>query len=144
AGRNRVTAPRMLATRSKAVGRWDLCSPGGVRVPPSRTFLRPPPPRGGAKKIVAARHRNQHAGRVRYPLTAFTPQITINNEYSARAHRSGSVSEPNRKEREIPQSRDNRVVENPRNDRTTRLARWFQDRRRSRQKPGLVFIQCRR
>src|SRR5439155_20203212 len=74
------------------------------------------------------------------PLTAFMPQITINNEYSARARGGGFTSKPHHKERK---TKSNNAVEGSRNDRAPRLARWFQGRCRSRQKSRLLFAQRR-
>src|SRR5947208_13556386 len=64
----------------------------------------------------------QHARCMRSPLTTLPPQITINNEYSARARGSGFTSKPSRKERKTTA---NRAIERSRNNRTARLARWF-------------------
>jgi hypothetical protein len=74
------------------------------------------------------------------PLTAFAAQITINNEYPVPARGGNFISKPNRKERK---TKANRAVESSRNDRATYLARWFQDRHRSRKKSWLIFVQRR-
>src|SRR6266480_3081476 len=74
-------------------------------------------------------------------LTERFAAANLTDEYSARARGSGFTSKPNRKERK---TKANRTVESSRNNRATRLARWFQDRRRSREKPRLVFKQCSR
>ncbi len=94
----------------------------------------------GADDLWSAGCRTQHARCVRSPLTAFAPQITINNEYATRAHGGSFTSKPHHKERK---TKSNTTVESPRNDRATRLARWLQGRRRSRQKSRLLLTQRR-
>src|SRR5207247_7481409 len=67
-------------------------------------------------------------------------QLISTDEYAARAHGSGFTSKPPPKERK---TKNDSAVQGSRNDRATRLARWFQGRRRSRQKSRLLFAQRR-
>src|SRR6266513_958194 len=73
-------------------------------------------------------------------LTNHFVTANLNNEYAARAHGGGFISKPHHKERK---TKSNNAVENPRNNRATRLARWLQGRSRSRQKSRLLFTQRR-
>src|SRR5438874_1109301 len=74
------------------------------------------------------------------PLTASAPQLTINNEYAVRAHGGGFISKPRHKER---RTKSNSAVENSRNNRATRPARWLQGRCRPRQESGVLLTQRR-
>src|SRR5207244_4572183 len=74
------------------------------------------------------------------PLTASAPQLTINNEYAVRAHGGGFISKPRHKER---RTKSNSAVENSRNNRATRPARWLQGRCRPRQESGVLVTQRR-
>src|SRR6266498_5132098 len=80
----------------------------------------------GSSQFAQCRHCSPFiydAVEIRLPwLTEPFAAANLNNEYAARAHGGGFISKPHHKERE---TKSNITVENPRNDRATRLARWL-------------------